>query len=131
MAVASPSFIKKHGKIKNSKDLFHLPHVLCERLLLDRFAGVGSNLNQIVIRTNDIASARSMAIQGIGWALLPEYAVRHEFEEGLLRLLFEEKNSEEKYGVWRLRSRSQLDSDYLRAIEWLKATEWMTPVIPP
>ncbi len=119
VAVAAPTFIKKFGEVENVNELLRLPHIFCERLKIDRITYVNSNVENIVVHTNDIASARTMATEGIGWALLPEYAVHTEIKKNLLKEIFKQKFDQEKYGVWRLRTRHHIQNDFELACQWL------------
>ncbi|MEK6774582.1 MAG: LysR family transcriptional regulator [Bdellovibrionota bacterium] len=120
IAVASPAFKKKHGNKEELTDLSKLPHIHCERLRPDRVVGMNWDSGNIVIHTNDIATAREMALQSIGWALLPEYAIRSELKSNLLKPLLNKTFDQEKYGVWFMRSRVHLEKDFKNACEWLK-----------
>jgi DNA-binding transcriptional LysR family regulator len=122
--VASAAFIKKHGKVKNVSELSKLQHIYCERLKPDRVANIEWDSVNIAIQTNDIASARAMAIAGIGWALLPDYAIRTEREENLLKPILDQTILLEKYGVWRLRTRSHLEKDFISACRWLSELDF-------
>ena len=74
----------------------------------------------IVISTNDIASTREITCQGAGWALLPLYAVDKELKNGRLKLILDHQFEQEKYGVWKLRTRQHLATHFLNACEWFK-----------
>jgi DNA-binding transcriptional LysR family regulator len=124
LAVAAPSFIKKYGKIEQETDFSQRPHIYCERLRIDRIAGIHWDSIHTIVSTNDIASARTMALQGIGWALLPVYAMKTELEKKQLIQIHDRSFDQEKYGVWRLRTRSHLDKDYSRAVEWMQSLEF-------
>lgn len=120
IAVATQNFIKLHGKIKKTSEFSQLPHIYCERLKPDRVININWDSSNIVIRTNDIASARAMALEGIGWALLPEYAIRTELKEKLLKPIYDQVFDQEKYGIWRLRTRTHLEKDFTIASQWLE-----------
>lgn len=120
VAVASPGFIKKHGSKEHVVELSELPHIYCERLKPDQVTGMNWDSKNIVIHTNDIATAREIALQSKGWALLPEYAIRAELKNNHLKPVLNKAFDQEKYGVWFLRSRVHLEKDFKNACEWLR-----------
>lgn len=122
IAVASPEFAKKFGIKEKTSDLSKVPHIYCERLKPDRVTGMNWDLGNTAFHTNDIATARELALQGVGWALLPEYAILLELRDNLLKPLVNKKFDQEKYGVWFMRSRVHLEKDFLNACEWLRKT---------
>ena len=83
---------------------------------------MGANLiaKDIFISTNDIASARSMCVEGFGWSLLPIYSIAREIEEGLLKVIQPFVYTNEQYGVWKLRSRIQLNNEFAALEKWFK-----------
>jgi DNA-binding transcriptional LysR family regulator len=117
--VASPQFLKTH-RIRAEENTFsNLPHVLCDRLNVDRVSSGKMRAPTIAVRTNDVASARSLCLASIGWAMLPRYCIRRELADKSLRELGGNEYAE-KYGVWRLRSRKTLERDFEAVEGWLR-----------
>ncbi len=118
VAVASIGFMKTQDLGK--KGAFEgAPHIHCERLKADRVTKgkwVGSN---IAIRTNDIATARELCVHGAGWALLPLYCIRDELKDQRLKTI-DEQRFQEQYGVWMVRNRAGLATEFESLRQWLR-----------
>lgn len=120
--VASQDFIKKNLKKKPIiEDILELPHIYCNRLEVALYIDPNLNAKNICITTNDVATARSICEEGIGWALLPVYTIQSEIRLGLLIIIQPFVYSSEQYGVWKLRSRTQLNKDFSVLENWFRA----------
>lgn len=123
VAVASKGFIKSHRKEIATGNYFRLPHLLCDRLHPDKILSRLENQIEITARFNDIAAARAACVHGIGWALLPAYAVREEIATGSLARLDEKTFGKSRYGIWWLRSRPYLKDACEKVASWLRSKE--------
>jgi DNA-binding transcriptional LysR family regulator len=120
LPVASPQFIKQHQLNPKIVELTNLPHVFCQRLKPDRVMGANFSEINVEISTNDIGSARELCIEGVGWAMLPQYAIQEELESKKLIVLGRKKYQDERYGVWTMRERKHLLPYFQHACDWLK-----------
>lgn len=120
VAVCSPKFKKSGLKELNGKSFFGLPHLLCDRLAPDRILFKSDNVLNIIASFNDIATTRAACEKGLGWALLPTYAVREELESGSLVEIPLADGGESSYGVWWLRGRKRVEPVALALQAWLK-----------
>lgn len=122
VAVASSSFVKrqkKEGKI----GLQEWPHLFCERLNPNKILENRENHTKIVARFNDIATTRAACVQGVGWALLPYYAIRNELADEKLILIDKLVYGKSKYGVWWLRNRPYVKDSCELIGTWLAFQE--------
>ncbi len=119
VVVASPSFKEKHKKVLVSQGYQSLPHLLCTRLQPEKILKASESYISIFARFNDIATTRAVCISGLGWALLPLYAVKEELKVGKLVLLDSEKHGEAKYGIWWLRKNTHYKPQAEKLIQWL------------
>lgn len=123
IAVATKEFIKENRKIISEDRYLELPHLLCERLHPDKILSRSDNQLFIECRFNDIATTREACVQGVGWALLPVYAIKKELEQGKLQKIEGKIFGKSKYGVWWLRSRTHLKDTSELLIQWLNTQE--------
>ena len=100
--VASPGFLKRHG---SPQSLGELPSFPC---LVDRTARLGSRwpIGRPVqvdgpVLANDGEIIRQMALAGLGIALLPDFFVERDIENGCLVDLFEDQ-LDERLGIYTL-----------------------------
>ena len=119
LPVASPTFLKRNKVDRKSADLTKLPHIFCERLKPDRVAFDGFVSIDVCISTNDVGSAREMCVQGLGWAMLPKYAIEPELMNKQLIPIGDKEYKDTKYGVWYLRERPHLVHHFESACKWL------------
>ena len=119
--VATPGFYLQHRRSFQKGDFSQAPHLLYDRMPPDKYMGQHGRFLKVLLQTNDIASARAMCLQGIGWALLPKYSVQEELNAGSLKLCHPQQYERERYGVWRLRSRKHLITDFTSACNWLSS----------
>lgn len=80
--VASPDFLAKHGRPKDSKDLSNVSGILAN------YAQLNTPLlpfNQ----SNNTQMLAQMAVAGMGVAILPEWLIHAEIEQGKLEKLFD------------------------------------------
>lgn len=106
--VAREEFWQKNP-IKKKEDLIGLPHYRYARINYERYLQIPQSLGNPLCIFNDIASLREALLQDKGaWALLPRYTVWREIsKKRLVALNFRIKN-QESFGVWHLRSRTDL-----------------------
>lgn len=121
LTLATPRFYLKHRAAFQNGDFSQAPHLLYDRMPPDKYMGHGGRQVKVLLQANDIASVRRMCLQGIGWALLPKYSVQDELDAGLLRPCHPQRYESDRYGVWRLRSRKHLATDFTSACQWLSA----------
>ncbi|MNL44092.1 LysR substrate binding domain protein [compost metagenome] len=123
LAVATKEFIKTHKKQIAAGQYLDLPHLLCERLHPDKILSRSENQLLVEARFNDIATTRAVCTQGLGWALLPAYAIKKELNAGTLVQIDQKAYGKSKYGVWWLRSRPHLKDVSENLIRWLHTQE--------
>ncbi len=111
---------KYFGSIKDIKSLEDYPHILCERIDPEKYLKKGFRLNNISSRTNDIATAKNLCLSSEGWALLPNYAIKNELASGELRVISGLTYHQDKFGVYYLRHRKELENIFEKSIKWLK-----------
>lgn len=120
VAVCSADFYRKHKSDILQEKLDVLPHLLCDRLNPDRIFLHQENNMTVVAQFNDVAATRAACLSGVGWALLPKYAVSEELELKTLRLMSEKKFGKSKYGIWWPRSRGYLKGSVAKLRKWLE-----------
>ncbi len=81
IVICSPQFKKNHSRELKNSSFFARPHLLCDRLSTDIIFKKSKNQLNIFAAFNDIATTRAACESGIGWALLPKYAVQKEIDE--------------------------------------------------
>lgn len=116
--VASPRWIGRRNRKK--LDLPTLPHLAFSRIDAGAILGLDHALYCVVAHFNDIASTRAACVSGFGWALLPAYSVREEVEAGRLIAIHTSVGRPERFGVYWLRGRSDLDPTARSALQWLE-----------
>ena len=117
--VCSPKFLKKHKENFTEDNFLNLPMIYCDRLGFERFDTEKTRNLRVDFHFNDISAARAACVQGLGWMLIPSYAVCDEIDKKLLVKPFDKDWGFEKYGVWWMRSRKHL-SPYIKIFEeWL------------
>ncbi len=121
VTVATPQFYLQHRSSFQKEDFSQAPHLLYDRMPPDKYLGLAGLQVKVLLQANDIASIRTICLQGIGWALLPKYSVQEELKAGSLVLCHGKKYESERYGVWRLRSRKHLTTDFESAGRWLSS----------
>lgn len=120
VAVASKAFLKKHKQQIASEGLYFSPHLACDRLYPDKIFSEEKNELNVIAEFNDVATTRSACLAGLGWALLPRYAVAQEVEAKQLYILREKNAGQGKYGVWWVRDRYK-DTKAIQILsEWLR-----------
>ncbi len=120
VAVCSKEFRKKYDKQISSRQLYQSPHLLCERLYPDKIFSEPENRLNIAAFFNDIASARAACLAGVGWCLLPKYAVQEELDSKRLFVIHEKNLGVAKYGVWWSRTRVTQKAVIQKLCDWLK-----------
>lgn len=121
IAIATPRFCLRHRSSFQKQDFSQAPHLLYDRMPPEKYMGPAGQQVKILSQANDIATIRTMCLQGIGWALLPKYAVQEELDKGALKPCHSERYDSDRYGVWRLRSRKHLSADFTSACKWLSS----------
>lgn len=85
-----------------------IPHVECGAIVsLQNLKLDPSELNTRA-SFSDIASARSACVAGLGWAVLPEYAIQEELHAKKLVLLSRKSCGSESFAMWWFRDRKFL-----------------------
>lgn len=116
--VAAPAFVARHG-VKVAQDVIPLPNLQYQRATANSILGLSDEVPRVRATFNDIASVREACSAGLGWSVLPTYAVRRELDAGLLVSLSGYEVVEEHFGVWWLRERPALESWVERCVRWL------------
>lgn len=122
IAVCTPKFFHAH-RVDFESHIFRLPHLLCDRLSPNRILSTAENRLNVIAAFNDIASTRRACETGVGWALLPQYAVRSELDKKSLVEIPGHRQAGLKYGVWWLRRRPYLQPQVKVLTEWMKTIE--------
>jgi DNA-binding transcriptional LysR family regulator len=116
--VAAPAFIERH-KVSNVREVLPLGNLQYQRATATALLGLADDVPYVRATFNDIASAREACCAGLGWAVLPTYAVRRELDAGILSALGGCEVPEEQFGVWWLRERPALEPWVERCMKWL------------
>ncbi len=120
VAVCNKTFYQANRKSIENDDYQKLPHLLCSRLHPDKILQKSENQMDIVGRFNDIAVTRNVCLTGLGWALLPRYAIKEELEQKELIILDKGQFAQSKYGIWWLRGRTYLKPAAQQLVQWLE-----------
>jgi DNA-binding transcriptional LysR family regulator len=118
VVVAAPSLLRRHP-LRAPKDLLALPHLLYQRITTTRMLQISEELAQVRLVSNDLATVRAACVAGMGWAVLPTYAVRAELNDGSLRTVDGWSLPEEQFLVLWTRGQKWLDPWVKQAVEWL------------
>jgi DNA-binding transcriptional LysR family regulator len=118
VVVASPAFLQRHP-VKKTNDVLELPHLQYQRASASRLLSLSCEVPNVLAVFNDVASVREACVAGLGWTVLPLYAVRRELHATQLTLLPGWNIHPEQFGVWWLRGQSAIEPWVQRAIEWL------------
>lgn len=121
--VCTPEFKKKHLQDIEDQAFFNLPHLLCDRLNPDKLLKSSNNKLNILASFNDISTTRAACLQGIGWAILPKYAVSLELDQKKLVIANSHSIGKSQYGIWWLRSRKNLEPMVNELKKWLETIE--------
>ncbi len=116
--VASPKFLARH-KVRSHKDLLALPHLQYKRSSTPRMLQLCYEVPHVVATFNDIAVIREACSAGLGWAVLPVYAIGVELNARRLTKVSGWKIQDEKFGVWWLRGRPSIEPWVARSVDWL------------
>ena len=120
VAVCSPLFAKKHKNHFDNHQLHLLPYLSCSRIQPDKIFLEQENRINALASFNDIAVTRSVCLKGLGWALLPKYAVKKELENKKLVLVLKKEFGNYQYGLRWSRSR-KIDKHTIEKLsKWLK-----------
>ena len=118
--VAREDFWKNHN-VKKKEDLIGLPYYRYSRLNYERYLQISQSLGNPTCIFNDIASLREALLQdNKAWALLPRYTVWRELSKKRLTALPFKVKTQESYGVWHLRSRTDLKNIVGIFENWLR-----------
>ncbi len=123
VAICSKSFYKAHQKKIANKDYLALPHLLCDRLHPDKILSKLEANAQVVAKFNDVATTRAACLQGIGWALLPSYAIKTELAAKSLIQIDPTFFGKSKYGIWWIRHRTYLKDSVDKLATWLSSQQ--------
>lgn len=116
--VAAPAFVERH-KVTKAQEVLALANLQYQRATATALLSLADEVAHVRATFNDIASAREACCAGLGWAVLPTYAVRRELDAGALIALPGYDVSEEHFGVWWLRERPALEPWVERCVTWL------------
>jgi DNA-binding transcriptional LysR family regulator len=123
VAVVSKKEFSKYSDIKKFRELEDFSHILCDRLAPDAISKKIFRLSSVSVKTNDIACARTLCLNGVGWALLPYYTVKEYVKSGKLKVIPNIEFEDEKFGVWCLRNREGVRPYFKKAKDWLQKYE--------
>ena len=121
--IASPRFIRTQ-KVRNWEELLGKPHLEYTRISAARVLDLPQELENRVARFSTIASTRSAAICGMGWAVLPSYTIQDELKNGELVSISTPKLLHEQFGVWWSRDNREIEKTWVpRALIWLRSRD--------
>lgn len=103
------------------------PHVQVQAIGAGQLLGLTSELPNVCCHFSEIGPARAACVAGLGWSVLPAYAVIDELERGALELIPFHRLPSEHYGAWWLRDRPDLTDLVDRVVTWLKALNLGVP----
>ncbi|MBI3558075.1 MAG: substrate-binding domain-containing protein [Deltaproteobacteria bacterium] len=118
--IASPKFLARHD-VRSHKDLINLPHLQYKRTSATRMLQLSYEVAHVVATFNDIAVIREACVAGMGWAVLPVYAIQLELQARKLKTVSGWKIQDERFGVWWLRGRPSIEPWVTRSVKWLEA----------
>jgi|GEM_PF-1197840 len=119
--IFASSALLQGKKIRKLETLVALPSLEFHRIQTARYLGLNESLTNVVCRFNDLSAIRSACVTGLGWAVLPNYAVHDEIrEKKLVRVLPDTRIQSEMFGVWSLRNQTHLIPILEKAAHWLK-----------
>lgn len=121
--VAAPRFLKLHG-VKTAKQLLPLPHLQYKRATAPQLLQLSFEVPFVLASFDDIASIRAACEAGVGWAVLPVYAVQAELDKRRLQRVPGWKIEPEQFGVWWLRGNKSLDPWVQKALGWLRGQQF-------
>lgn len=117
--VAAPSFVKRHN-IQTFKDLASLEHLRYKGNSMAILRNLTSDQLNIKMTFNDMALTRQAALQGLGWTLLPSYAIEQEVTRGELMSFAGHEVKDIKFGLWWPRGRRSLSPWAQLFVSWLE-----------
>ena len=120
-AVVAAASLLRRRRIATTSDLLALPHLRYQRAAAPRLLQLSHEVPNIVATFNDIAAIREACVSGLGWAVLPLYAVRRELQSRALTQLPLWKIRNERFGVWWMSGRTDLEPWIERASRWLES----------
>jgi DNA-binding transcriptional LysR family regulator len=117
--VASTDFVNEH-KCKDFALLQLAPHIAFVNLTGTMiFSSFLSEKTPVHARINDPVAVLNAVEAGLGWSVLPYYAVEEKVRSGHIKIFEEDVKEVELYGVWWLRSRTTHAGLALDAFKWL------------
>ncbi|MFO0676215.1 MAG: LysR family transcriptional regulator [Polyangiaceae bacterium] len=119
---ASPAFLRRH-RVRSTKTILGTPYVSYERSPASVLLDLEREVPEIACVMNDIAAARAAVVRGLGWSILPAYAVREEKEKRAIVTLEDRVIPSERFGVWWLRGDRSAASWATRALAWLRTRD--------
>lgn len=123
--VAAPGALGSKAP-RSLEDLLARPHLAYRRLSSARILQTGRELPHLFATFSDLATLRAAAVAGLGWAVVPRYAVAVELARGELKEIradFLPVIEPENFGVWWLRERKGVEPWIRQALAWLKERE--------
>lgn len=120
--VISPRLRRAH-RVKRARDLLALPYLDYTRASAVALLKLDREIASRRAVFNDIASAREAAAAGLGWAVLPAYAVAREIARGELAVVEGWQIRPERFGVWWLATRPAVLPWVDRAEGWLRGLD--------
>jgi DNA-binding transcriptional LysR family regulator len=124
--VIAPKVARRHG-VRSADDLLGLARLEYNRAPAATLLRLTRDARPCAVAFNDIASTREAAVAGIGWAILPSYAVAREVESGALIEIKGARIAPERFGVWWLATRPGLQPWVQRAEAWLRGQNLSEP----
>jgi DNA-binding transcriptional LysR family regulator len=120
--VIAPRLAGAH-RVRRAADLVELPYLEYTRASATTLLRLDRELRRRYALFNDVASTREAAVAGLGWSILPRYAVDRELRAGSLISVPGWQIDAERFGVWWLAARSGMEAWVEQATRWLRAQD--------
>lgn len=114
-------FGKAPGVPKTLEELLGFPCLQYTRMPASRYLELEREVPLTAGYFNDLATLAEACAQGMGWAVLPSYAVKRKIEAKRLVALDLKPIAADHFGVWWLRSRKQSEELVRPLLKWLGA----------
>ena len=115
----SPSNASKSDTPRTLGELLQYSCLQYTRMPTSRYLELEHEVPNTLGYFNDLATLGEACVQGLGWAVLPDYAVKNEVAAKTLVKLALKSLPVDHFGVWWLRSRKQSQELVKPLLKWL------------
>lgn len=117
VAVAAHQFVERFAP--TPKNLYGLPYLEFQNAAgISPFTDIASKVKHIVASFNDPLALHEACQQGIGWTILPQFAI--QADSSRFKIISHVKVETAVYGVWWVKNRDSLIASTKLACQWLK-----------